>query len=86
MEESNFRKIQKLLISEIGLRKPIQSSLAKEIIKEIYSKLDINKTATAQTIDDFIQIKTITKKDSNNKSIKYIELIAERIIYKGDIN
>lgn len=72
-------KIQKMLIDKIGLNKPIEISLVKEIIQSIYDVLDIKIAVKSTLLNKFFHTKCIVKK-KDGRSTRYIEIIREKSI------
>lgn len=72
-------KIQKMLVEKIGIHKPIEVSLVKEVIQSTYNILDIKISVKSTLLNQFFHTKaTVSKKD--NKSVRYVELIREKPI------
>lgn len=72
-------KIKEMMLERIGILKSIEVSKAKDIIADIYSFLGVKKTAKATDLNEYFICKEYIKK-CNGKSVKYFEIIKERII------
>lgn len=73
LEDVNLDEIKQQVINEIGYDDEVKVSLAKKILKDIYTGLNINKKVTTSVLNDLFpnQVKEDIRK-FNNKSIRVI--------------
>lgn len=74
-----IEKIKEMILNKIGVFTPIELSNAKVIIADIYSFLGVGKTAKATDLKDYFICNICTKKH-DRRSVKYIEIIKEKMI------
>ena len=60
----------------------VESSKLKALFKDIYSKLNIKKTAKGSDIADYFEVKESSTRDKNGKVVKGYIIIRSKVIFK----
>ena len=74
---SHSEKIRQLISESIKLHVPIEVKRAKKILQKIYDYLEIKKTAKSTDLKKYFEVK-----ESCKNSVRYVELVAEKLITK----